>query len=211
MDWNIFFSAFGGTTTALPIAAYLSNAIYQHWLKKDFKRFEQKLDDISRRQEIQFSWLHQERAKVITEIYAMIANANSLSKSIHAQHRVFETEPLAPSAKASLIKQMGESVPKMSAAVNEIKNIIDAKAIYFSGEALKQLLLVKLSLDGIATIHEFKTDALMESVINGRTMTNLIDDAMTQIQSYFNPALKALEEEFQTLLAVENQTNSPKE
>ncbi len=72
--WQIWLSSFGGTGAALLIAGFLSKALYEQWLKKDFKKFERKLNDISKRQEIEFSWLHQERAKVIVEIYGRFSD-----------------------------------------------------------------------------------------------------------------------------------------
>ena len=73
MDWSTFSTAFigalGGTGTALVVLGTLSKSLLDHGLKKDFKRFEAKLDALTSKKEVEFSYLHPERSKIAKDIY----------------------------------------------------------------------------------------------------------------------------------------------
>jgi len=59
----------GGTATALLIAGTLGKTIIEHWFKKDFKRYEAKLDALASRDETKFNSLHTERVSAVKDIY----------------------------------------------------------------------------------------------------------------------------------------------
>lgn len=205
--WQIVLSAFGGTAAALVIAGFLSKAIYEHWLRKDFKRFERKLDDISKRQEIEFQWIHTKRADVIADIYARIVKAETQLGTLQTQYKMFMVE------KDEEIQQtiIDESKVLAEQAAEDFRALFDyvnERMVYFTPEFAKQLRIALHTIQraSLLNLHRWGMVVNISAAALDEEETNR---RIQEAQETFSIALGILETEFRDMLRVaENKPGS---
>jgi hypothetical protein len=81
--WQLFFASLGGTGTALLIAGFLGRMLIEQWFRKDFKRFEAKLDQIASAEQTKFAHRHEKQASIAAKAYAEVVE---LTKQVDAYH-----------------------------------------------------------------------------------------------------------------------------
>jgi hypothetical protein len=146
IPYELFWLPFGGTAAALAVAKVLSETLLKHWFKKDFKHFERKLDDISKRQEIQFSKLHEERARVIKEYYTKLI----------ALGRRFD------SAHISLLFGDKEKQQQVCTEVLTFADFHEDNQIYFDETTAKKIAII---ISQFLNLHTITTVDIMDAEI----------------------------------------------
>ena len=75
MNWQTLFTSYagalGGTATALVVVGFFGKTLFEHWFKKDFKRFEATLDALASRDETKFAYIYGKRAPAIDELHRL--------------------------------------------------------------------------------------------------------------------------------------------
>ena len=137
MDWKTLLTAFtgalGGTATALLLIGFFGKAIIEHWFKKDFKRYEAKLDAIASRDETKFNYLHPERAKAAIEIFAMCVEI----RATLVRFPSMDTDAMLNPAvyKQEVMKVVEEAIGQLLV----LMNYVTPRSVYFEGELHKKL------------------------------------------------------------------------
>lgn len=66
---TIIISSIGGSAVLFAVLAFLAKSLIKHFLEKDIESFKLNLQRVSFEHEIQFSKLHQDRARIIAGLY----------------------------------------------------------------------------------------------------------------------------------------------
>ncbi|AGK97587.1 hypothetical protein [Clostridium pasteurianum] len=77
MDWSSIIKFLISVTSISGVIIYLSKSMFSHVLSKDLEKYKKKLESLNKEYEIKFSKLHEERAKVIRDLYYSLVEMES--------------------------------------------------------------------------------------------------------------------------------------
>jgi len=99
--WQLYFASLGGTATALLIVGFLGRTLIEQWFRKDFKRFEAKLDQIASSEQTKFAHRHEKQASIAAKAYADVVELNRQVDAYHfAELRVTVIKSLGEKSRA---------------------------------------------------------------------------------------------------------------
>jgi len=184
--WKQYAATLGGTVTALAIVKVLSETLLKNWFKRDFKRFEQKLDVLSKRQEIAFGALHTKRAEIIAKLYAMFVDLHDEMASLRTKNRMRKGPPETEADRREA------DTHKIFVLWYETEEFYKKNDIYFTDTLNAKIYVL---------IHKFR-DA-PDHYISGADHPAEAKDAMYKLLDEINALKRDIRAEFQTLLFVE--------
>jgi hypothetical protein len=202
ITWDIFWSAFGGTTTALAVLGASFTYLIQHrlnlqlasfnsGLQQDLAKASAELSIIGKRQEITFSRLHEKRADATAELFRLVTLVTDSLSSLLVSMKI---EDRLGNANESLeLKRRTEYEEAFTQALELSKNM-KRNRIYFTRGTYRKLEILELALYENVMLYR---DALYASVRKLPTITQ-IESLLSEV----NKATLVLEEEFRKLIGV---------
>lgn len=203
--WETFFSAFGGTATALLAVGALFTFIIQHRLNLRLASFNAKLQAelakmtaeltvVAKRQEIAFGTLHVKRAQIIAELYSRLADLHyeMLNLMDNSRSHIGDAEREA--------ERREPKTRKIYLLWYETEEYYRKHSIYFVEPLHGQLYIL---------IH--KLQEAPQNFIAGADHPREAKDAMYRLLDEVNGLLKSVKGEFQTLLEVSEITPTLRE
>jgi hypothetical protein len=197
MDWHAFFSAIGGTATALLVLGFLGRTLVEQWFKKDLKRFENKLDEIAAAQQIKFTKLHDSRSGIVADLFLKVIG---LERLLDHYHRVKIFINLAESdlQRQTEKKQAEEAFQTVRERRHALESFVEINRIYFSQGFVEQLKdLFPLVDRAIIKIGQISDSIPLEQAAWG-------DSEVLLMQSELRRNIAKIELQFKELLGVEN-------
>jgi hypothetical protein len=206
VDWTSVLSVFGGSIALCGAAAWLTRSLIQHFLSKDLEKFrlelrtqhdveleraKSDLQRLFREHEIRFSHLHEKRAEIIAELYQLTVETNDAAE---ACVETFKEKP--DKRRFDLAKQAIDRGDKLAEFV--IRN-----KIYFSKHLARELEELYTCLIDTGITYRMHCEALRE----GKDCADFAG-SMSEVEVDTGGALKTIEEEFRSLLGVENPDNT---
>jgi len=213
--WQTFWYALGGTATAVSALGALFAYIIQHrlnlrladynaQLSKNLTTLSNELQRNSKRQEIEFSWLHAKRAETIAELYGRLATVDYMLTKLLAQEGV-KTQ-MVTSEKAEYIKsEVAKFAEETANLIEEIAERVLSTLIYFETDSATHLLRVTAYLRKLSLLHLHKAD-LLQNVTKAQLSDAKATEAIHDTRKYLPETKNVLEGEFRRLLGVENTT-----
>jgi hypothetical protein len=136
--WQLFFASLGGTATALVIAGFLGRTLIEQWFKKDFKRFEAKLDQIASAEQTKFAHRHEKQASIAAEAYADVVELNRQVDAYHlAELRVTIIKSVVEKSRAE--ESASKAHQQLQAALGALEKYIARNRLYLDDDISEQL------------------------------------------------------------------------
>jgi len=216
--WQIFWYAFGGTASALSALGALFAYIIQHrlnlaladynaQLQRNLTTLSNELQRISKRREIEFSWLHTKRAETISELYGKLANVDYMLTKLLAQEGI--KSQMATSEGAEYIeREVGRYAEETADLIENIAERVLSTLIYFESDIRTHLLRATAYLQKLSLLHLHKAD-LLQNITKAQLSDAKATEAIHDTRKYLEETKNVLEGEFRSLLGVENKTDLP--
>jgi hypothetical protein len=208
--WQTSLSAFSGTAAALAIAGSLSKAIYEHWLKKDFKRFELKLDDISNKHRIRFTYFHQKQAESIAELYSILAEAHGMMTKTSIAESCAKAKDANPKMIPEYKRKWEAGTGEVERLANQLQDTLVKNRIYITDDISQRIENARYGLMGqyILSYNKLSGDYGKRYIYNNNPVA--ADELAEIMQREMKQTLLMLAGTFRALLeGAENEAYSP--
>jgi hypothetical protein len=96
MTSDTFLDAIGGKASLVSALGFLLIGIFQFRYSRHLAAFAAKLQQVGKRQEIEFAWLHTKRAEVIAQLYGKLVDMRDALLHLKTVKRVINELPLGP-------------------------------------------------------------------------------------------------------------------
>jgi hypothetical protein len=202
--WQLYLTSLGGTATALLGAGFLGRTLIEQWFRKDFKRFEAKLDQVASAEQTKFSWLHTKRAETVSELYGKLAKVDYMLTKLLAQEGI--KAQMATSEGVEYIKsEVAKYAEETADLIENIAESVLSTLIYFESDSRTHLLRATAYLQKLSLLHLHKAD-LLQNVTKAQLSDAKATEAINDTRKYLEETKNELEGEFRRLLGVENKT-----
>ena len=168
--------------------------LLEYWFKKDFKKFESRLDALASRDETKFTWHYTKRAEALMELYSKLAQVNGLLENINIYRNV------VPASTEGRDTDLSELVDKLRVAVDDLAGFIAEKSLLFDETISHSLLVIHALLEQALLAYMHANNALRPDVQEQATPQG-VDKALNRINNDITKALQKVLTDFRVLLA----------
>ena len=207
VDWTSVVGIFGGSVAFFGATAWLVRSLIQHFLSRDLEKFrlelrtqhdlaleraKSDLQRLFREHEIRFSHLHEKRGEIIGQLYQLTVETNDAAEACVEAFREIPSKRRFDLAKQAIDKG------------DELAEFVIRNRIYFSKHLARELEELYSCLLDTGITYRMHCEALRE----GKDCSDLAG-MISEVEIDTGGALKTIEEEFRSLLGVEDSDEDP--
>jgi hypothetical protein len=208
ISWTSILSVFGGSVALFGAGAWLARSLVQHFLSRDVEKFrleltaqhdialeraKAELQRIFREREIRFSHLHEKRADIIAQLYQLTVETNDAAETCVEAFKEKPDKRRFDLAKAAIDRG------------DDLAEFVIRNKIYFSRHLAHELENLYSCLIDTGITYRMHCEALRE----GKDCSEF-DGLIREVEVDTGGALRTIEEEFRSLLGVEDPDDESK-